>query len=71
MSNIPFLEATSTWVEVKVEGQSVPGKRYAHSAMLKLASADQSMLVFGGYSDFVGSAHNYNDLWQLSIATNL
>jgi hypothetical protein len=58
-------------VEVKVEGQSVPGKRYAHSAMLKLASAaDQSMLVFGGYSDFVGSAHNYNDLWQLSIATN-
>lgn len=63
--------ATSTWLEVKVEGQSVPGKRYAHSAMLKLASADQSMLVFGGYSDFVGNAHNYNDLWQLSIATSL
>lgn len=49
----------------------MPGKRYAHSAMLKLASADQSMLVFGGYSDFVGNAHNYNDLWQLSIATSL
>jgi hypothetical protein len=67
-------EATSTWQEVTVEGDAVPAKRYAHSAMPQLgggvttAEGEDGMIVFGGYSDFMGDAHNFHDLWRLSFA---
>jgi hypothetical protein len=58
---------------VTVEGDAVPAKRYAHSAMPQFGGgvtteAEDGMIVFGGYSDFVGDAHNFHDLWRLSFA---